>query len=314
MCNYLNIQTEEIKMITKLISLIVLCISPYVYASGGSVIGNGAGIVESNFQYAYTSLSVTISDCIKQPRCQMSAAEEKILKSIQAILKLNISNEKRMLFVSEKVNPDLFKTGEHEVHRIAVTGLSADVPIYINTDLLYTKDGRPALDLATINGILIHELGHQTGETDHAKLDVIAAKIKKLFLESIRTHSISIGPSQETVEVVVLNRIHPFMVSELLLTWQGVGTEVITKTILAPVRCSEPDATFSGFEIYNGHFTGIHQTKLQPEIKLGFAIWINIFCYSERLNRPLTETKSVEFEFTRNLVPKVVQIQDLAGN
>lgn len=299
-------------MITKLISLFALCLSPYVFASGGgSVIGNGAGIVESNFQYAYTSLSVTITDCIKQPRCQMSPLETKILKSIQAVLKINVSNDKRILFVSEKENPGLFKTGDREVHRIAVTGLNPSVPIYVNTDLLYSEDGLPALDLATVNSILVHELGHQTGEVDHAKLDVIAAKIKKMFLESIRTHSISVGSSHETVEVAVINRVHPFMVSELLLTWQGVGTEVITSSIISPIQCSEAGATFSGFEIYNGHFTGIHQKQEPAEIKLGFAIWINIFCFSAKMQSAVTETKSVQFEFTRSLVPERIQVQDL---
>lgn len=297
-------------MTIKSISFLLCCcsylISSVSSAGGASVIGNGAGIVENNIQYAYSSLPDLVSECLRTNRCEISPTEAKTFSRILTVLSANASNAERILFVSEKENPGFFDTGVNEKHRIAKTGLTPNDPIYINSDLLYNEKGQPNLDLPTIASILLHEVGHQSGEQNHAFLDIIGSKLKKMISQKLDIHSIVLS-DESYLEVTIINHQFPFLISELMVSWQGIGTKNISQAINSSIKCSVGD--LSGLEVFNGHFTSLSISDVDK--KIGFGIWINLSCYSEALNKSVVETKSMELEIGKDLSVKILNFGDL---
>jgi hypothetical protein len=80
-------------------------------------------------------------------------------------------------FVSETVRPDLFKSTEGEVHRVAATELKMNSVVYINTDRM------KGLELRDWIGILAHEMLHHLGYKDDQlrTLDKVGAELAKHF-------------------------------------------------------------------------------------------------------------------------------------
>ncbi len=297
-------------MTIKTISFLLCCCS-YLFSSlslagGASVIGNGAGIVENNIQFSYSSLPDLVKECLRTNRCEISATEARTLSRILTVLSINASNADRILFVSEKENPGFFDTGVNEKHRIAKTGLTPKDPIYINTDLLYNEKGQPNIDLPTITSILLHEVGHQSGEQSHAILDIIGSKLKKMISHKMDIHSIVLS-DDSYLEVTIINHKFPFLISDLMVSWQGIGTKNLSQAINTSIKCTEGD--LSGLEVFNGHFTSISISDIDK--KVGFGIWINLSCYSEAQNKNLVETKSMELEIGKDLSVKILNFSDL---
>ncbi len=293
-------------MTTKIFTL-ALMLSTACWA-GGSVIGNGAGIVENSFQYAYLTLSTTIVECLEQQRCEMSPAELKTLAEMKQVLEFNKSNDNRIQFVSEKDHPDFFNTGEGQVHRVAKTGLTPQDPIYINLDLLYTEAGRPALDFSTIISILAHEVGHQSGEESHAKLDIIGSKLKKVTLDKIRTHDVEVGPNKELVEVTIINQSLPYRTSDINFSWQNAGSSSVTTSLMQRIHCKSPTSTLASVQIDNGHFT---QISVSPTLQVGFAAWVHITCFSAGTSLFNAETKNLSAVITKDLNFRIMSVEDL---
>lgn len=294
-------------MLLKTFTLIFL--TQTAVLAGGSVIGNGAGLVENTFQFAYQNLHGIFSECITQAKCELTEAETLLVKNMRKVIEINRSNENRILFVSEKDQPGFFKTADNEVHRIAKTGLDAAIPIYVNLDLLYLPDGKPAFDYVTIASILVHELGHQTGETNHAKLDIIGSKIKKNILKKIQNHTIQL--SEEQIEVSVISRHFPFRTSDISISWQNVGSIAATKQVLEAITCKNPNESLAGIEIQNGHFTFLKKMSPQKTAHFGFGFWAVLTCYSEENESFQQEQKQIEIEVTRELEVKTLAVQDL---
>lgn len=294
-------------MKNKIFTLIIL-IQSAVWA-GGSIIGNGAGIVENTFQFAYQNLHSTFSECITQAKCELTEAETDLVKKMRKVIEINRSNENRILFVTEKDLPGFFKTGDNEYHRIAKTGLDATTPIYVNLDLIYLHDGNPAFDYATITSILVHELGHQAGETNHAKLDIIGSKIKKNILKKIQNHSTVL--SEEQIEVSIINRHFPFRTSDVSISWQNVGSVVATKELLESVKCKNPNDTLAGIEIQNGHFSFLTKETPAKPAHFGFGFWAMLTCYSKEKEIFLPEQRQVQVEVNRELQIRTLAVQDL---
>ena len=71
------------------LTLLLLSFSSFSFEwisnGGGTVIGNGAGLVESNFQYAYDSLKKILPHCFQKNVCDLLDEEKKIIKSITTI-------------------------------------------------------------------------------------------------------------------------------------------------------------------------------------------------------------------------------------
>jgi len=164
----------------KLITIIFIIFTSFASAKesgGGVIVGNGAGFAEGLFQQSYQSLPLILENIRLIQNEVLSKNEIELLIKIQTIAAGNSNKKDRLIFLSEKENPNFFNTTEIEVHRFAKTFTNSDSPIFINTDWLYTETGKN-LSHATVIALLVHEIGHQAGEMDHNALDFLGAKVK----------------------------------------------------------------------------------------------------------------------------------------
>lgn len=74
-------------------------------------------------------------------------------------------------------------------HRLAVTQLKPESPIYINKDLAINKETGEIISQADLISILVHEYGHHAGyqDTEDRILDRVSALIKRRFLQMSQT-------------------------------------------------------------------------------------------------------------------------------
>ena len=269
----------KLKMIKKTFAIFLLSTSLlFAKSNGGTVVGNGAGIVENNFRYGYFLLKEVIPSCTENQMCQLSDFEINLLNKIVDIITSNLLKEDNLIFVSEKKEPGFFTTGEgNEPHRIAKTGLSPDQPIFINLDLLYNDRNEANLDLPAIVGILVHELGHQTGIKNHAALDFLAAKIRFFLTSKINNYKFYVNNDPKlTANVLVINSEFPIKKAHLFISWNQGEMKDITSEFVNLIKCKSNNATNLGFEIQNGNFSKESNSNI-----VTFNAWVGSYCSIE---------------------------------
>lgn len=292
------------------IMTILFFISNAIWAGG--FVGNGAGIVEQNIQFAYTALTKFLDLCASNQKiCELNQYEQVLVKKIDLIVKNNISNKDRISFISEKERPGFFSTSDTEHHRIAKTGLTPNHPIYFNLDQLYSKDGKALLDLKSIVGILVHEVGHQTGEPDHRLLDILASKISSVVeLQSlINEFKFESG---ELIKISLINYADLFSISDFLIEMGFEKNPVslkYTRTVYDSLNCPSGGKPV-GTKLYNGHWFNV-KSELQKNNAIGFGIWIRLTCLGEfnTIDNKIFEAKYI---FNKNsITPVHVQLSEL---
>jgi hypothetical protein len=163
------------------IAALLFCFALEAHASnsGGSLVGNGAGLAELEITYAYTRLPESIRRCFSDDACdaKLSDRERDILKQIRVQVLSQNDAEQKIHYVSEKELPGFFTTGEGEFHRIAKTDTRTYSIIFINTDAIY-GNGKALVDAPLATSLLIHELGHQLGVADHTWLNILGSKVR----------------------------------------------------------------------------------------------------------------------------------------
>ncbi len=287
-------------------SLASLLAAPAGQARGGSVVGNGAGVVENNFQYAYSMLPSLISTCIVNTSCVLTSSERVLLEKIRVVTETNSSNAERLVFRDEGIDGTFFDTGLSEKHRIAKTGLTPEDPIYVNTEMLYDSDGKARLDYPLIISILVHEVGHQTGEKDHALLDILGSKLRKLAFDKISPHMMQVGRSQ-AVDVTIINTDSPIRSSEFYFSWQNTGSIKATTALTSHLKCSKTNATISGIEITNGSFFPTRPLNNNTLSEVGFSVWVKLFCYTSTDSSVKIENFSVRSVLKKDLTMEVLE-------
>lgn len=168
------------------LAVLFLFASVSSFADGGHI-GNGAGIAEGNVLAAYNRLGEAIRECLLASVCGLDSQERDLLGRIKISLPEEKLNREQIQFRSEHQSPGFFVI-DGQV-RIAKTGNHIGDEIYFNVDLLYWRDpdgSSRALQMTQAAAILIHELGHHQGITDHRKLDVLGLKVARL-MESFLT-------------------------------------------------------------------------------------------------------------------------------
>ncbi len=308
--NQLGPSSLLLKVRRGVLSTMACLLSASTSSAGGSIIGNGAGLVENNFAYVYSILPNSIEECFAFKNCDLSTSEQSLLKKIQNVLSLNKSLKTNIEFVSEKQNPGFFTTGDNEDHRIAKTCLDNSCPIYVNLDLLYDKDGKPALEIPTIASVLIHELGHQAGEGSHTTLDILGSKLRKAFLLKISSNKLLTGTSIGFV-VSIINQKFPFQYSDLFVGFEDQAPLNITQELMKEVHCSKTEDALAGFELYNGHFLGSLKSADNSPI-INYGLWINLSCFNEEREEITSETWEIEFSLPKNLIPEVTKNQKIS--
>ncbi len=267
---------------------------------GGSVVGNGAGLVENNFQYAYSTLGTLVRNCLQAQDCGMTEKESRILQSMQMVLSVNSSRSDRLVFVSEKENPGFFETGPGQRHRVAKTGLTAQTQIFINVDALYADNGKPLLDLPTIISILAHEVGHQAGEENHAILDILGSKLRQSLERKMIRHEMKLQDKDKSVEVMIINHSVPLRSAEILMTWAEAGSRSVTGDLVDHLKCANEGSVMSGFEFRNGHFV-ILEGSTGDNLDLGFSLWAYLSCYSSARGSVESEKFQLRFRINQSL-------------
>lgn len=263
---------------TKILLLIITTFITQSYAyewrasGGGTVVGNGAGLVESNFQFAYLSLKKILPHCYQKNTCDLVQEEKEIIIKMNEIVVENANKKDRLVFLSEKANPGFFTTGVDEKYRIAKTFLNSQAPIYINTDLLYKDNGTPALSFQDILRILIHELGHQTGVKEHSGLDILGAKIATYSEEHTNYYQYKIADNQKLI-FTVTNIETPVKSSIVIFNWINLGSIDLSDIITEGSECSYDSESFAGLEVINGHYS------IGPKGVVNFEAWINVSCH-----------------------------------
>lgn len=240
---------------------------------GGVIVGNGAGSMENHFQHAYQSLSILSLNCLKNTGCNLLTEELEILARIKNIVSLNIDKKDRIIFLSEKQNPGFFTTGETENNRIAKTGLTPEAPIFVNTDLLY-ENGRPALSYKRVIALLVHEIGHQTGNRDHAFLDVLGIKLAQFSEVQTAYHSFTIGERSADDQILfsLTNFDYPEKNVQLLFKGRELNVKDLSQALNSSVSCSDKDEKYIGMTASNGHYI------FDKNNNLFFKAWIKIYC------------------------------------
>lgn len=301
----LNLFTsKKIQLFT--LSLMALFLQGYsqpALAIGGGVVNNGAGLVENTFVFAYRMLPQLIDSCVNTANCASEnetppSAEALILRNISLILKENLNakmTNERLQFLSESEHPGFFTTGDHETNRIAKTCLNSSCPIYVNLDLLYVN-GQPALDYSTITGILIHELGHQTGYADHQFLDALGAKIR-IFAAAHYTNYIYPFDASY-IEFHQFNHDFPLKFGELYLSKNGQSKRV-TQYLLSSIQAVPG---WSGFELVNGHY--IPNQGTASDIR--FEVWAKV--YVKNKSDSLMNVQFLQFEIQTDSTGEVLAV------
>jgi hypothetical protein len=258
------------------------------FAGGGVVVGNGAGIVENNFQQAYQSLDTIIQNCLNIENCSLQDDERVLVTKILAIVKRNSSKTDRLIFTSEKAHPGFFTTGEAETNRVAKTELSPESPIFINTDMLYDL-GKPTLTFENIVALLIHEIGHQTGKLEHTALDILGVKIGN-FSESLTDHFgfVLDDKTKESVVFSVTNFTYPAKSTSLQFNWKNAQNVNLSNSLVASSTCKYDSETFAGTEVSNGHFS------FNDKNNLVFEAWVKVSCFESFSGETFIYRKNIE--------------------
>ena len=109
----------------------------------GTFVNNGGGIAEKNILYAYEKLDTYLQLCLNSNTCKLTADQGSLLLQIYRALPQE-RQTKQLFFGSEKKNPGSFMIDGNV--RVARTGDEIGSPIYINSDLLYTKGDGDSYD------------------------------------------------------------------------------------------------------------------------------------------------------------------------
>lgn len=261
----------------KLFILFVLVLTFTVQAKetgGGVIVGNGAGYAEGLFQQSYQSLPIVINS-VFSTQDSFSTDEISLLEKINKIARENSSKKDRLIFLSEKDHPGFFNTGELEHNRYAKTFSSSDSPIFINLDWVYTEESRKFLNHASVMALLIHEIGHQTGEINHNELDILGAKVKTFIDGQTNQYNFNFTGSQSgksSISFVITNLELPQKTS--LLRFKSVKGEWsnLTTALLHNLQCDDSRSEVDSYELSNGHFAFNHKQQLV------FQAWIQYTC------------------------------------
>ncbi len=164
----------------KSIFLILILASSGVYALPAAEV-LGPNIHIKRVIWTWTHRSHFLQSCLTD--LKVCGKSDSLLPDLQKINQLIKDGQStRIQFASEKENPELFKSGAGEVHRIAVTGNTPGSPITFNSDRIQD------LTIAQIIAIQFHELAHHIGlKDDSFRLpDQIGARLAQHSAQQLR--------------------------------------------------------------------------------------------------------------------------------
>jgi hypothetical protein len=212
-----------IRILSLFLSSILLLSSLSSWAGGGGFVNNGGGLAEKNILYAYEKIETYVQLCLQSDSCKLTPSQRIILSSIlQSLPQEKVAQQ--IIFGSERVDPGSFMIDGNV--RVARTGDAIGSPIYINSDLLYSKNETGSYDSVTIPeavAILVHEFGHHQGAHSHEELDFIGVRVSlQLQQKFISTPLVPWAASEISASV-----LNPGSVSSFPQVLLSVGDDVL---------------------------------------------------------------------------------------
>lgn len=191
--------------------------------AGGDFVNNGGGLAEKNILYAYLQIGTYIEMCLKMTSCKLDDRQRGILTQIYNGLPQEKKNTQQIIFDSETKHPGTFIIDG--LLKVAKTGSVPGSPIYINVDLLYSKDELgmdQAVTLEESVAILVHEFGHHYGTYTCPELDLLGVRTSMAMQQRMTTTPLIPWTSEISASVINHNFLNSF--PEVLLT---VGGDII---------------------------------------------------------------------------------------
>jgi hypothetical protein len=219
-----------------------------------------------------------------------------LLEKIKSIALKNREKKNKFKFLSEKQNPREFKTGIYEDHRLAKTDFSPDAEIVVNTDLLYFENTlKPALAIPEIAAVLVHEIGHQSGERSHSYLDTLGASLR-FFLNRVSSVFLyETRDAKERMNVRVTSQAIPTLTAYLFFHWEGHSSLDMTSDLSKALICQGKSESLAGFELFNGYFIPKDELETHEVNQVYFRITAKLYCFDKNQGGLLTLQRKITF-------------------
>jgi len=257
-------------------------------SGGPDIVGNGTGRIEQLTYFHYRNLDKTISFCLNTPRCSLKTEERNILLSIRDIILATRTQHDRIIFLSEEKFQEILNPELDMAIRIAKTDFNIQSPIFFNINELYKI---PEYELSSqLVAILIHELGHQTGERSHGKLDVLANKVSLVF-ELTKTE-IQLDVLNAAFKLAVFSNRGVYDFPELILQYRD---QIFTApSFIDQLKCDE------GTELVGTQLSNIHWEKvdyIDDSFVLRAKVWSESYCEFPKQKVVTSVRDAITFEW-----------------
>ena len=268
-----------------------------IYA--GDRVWNGGGLAEKNILWALVSLDKYIDNCLNGPYCNLTKKEKTLLKKIKKVHLTEPQGPNFIKFKSHIKNEENFDFGEGI--KLAKTKLKPGSPIFINKDLLYRNiNGNvEAFTVAEAVSLLIHEIGHHTGEKNHTKLDLLGAKVG-MVVERF-SEKAPFFPTNNKIQVVSFNSDSLTQFPEILIY---IDDQIIniTEKVKKEIEChddyrSRPE----GATFHNIYWKPFYKRSDSLKFKFQGNLWV--FCQNRNgfiYDKP--EGKYLEVSFKSKII------------
>ncbi|MFG1503572.1 hypothetical protein [Halobacteriovorax sp. ZH5_bin.2] len=261
---------------------------PIMKALGsGDIVGNGSGVIEQNFIFAYHNLQSAIFNCLGDKYdCQIDALEESILREINQLFITKAYMKRPLIFVSKEFAGDFFHNEVDITSRIAKTGFSHRGHIFINLE-----DSKfIANDIPAMIGILIHELGHQIGIISHSFLDQLGTKVRNQWSKNWQSFEFVVNGTPLTLRL--LSNANNYISSNLSYTYNG-KFEHLGEAIYKNLSCGDKEVVY-GFNLNNGHWQ--RPTYSDNEMMIRMNFWLDTYCENQdKMMRVKQSDLSIQF-------------------
>tara|TARA_Y100000590_G_scaffold446052_1_gene579077 strand:+ start:73265 stop:74215 length:951 start_codon:yes stop_codon:yes gene_type:complete len=259
--------------------------------SGGDIIGNGGGLVEQEFRFAYRRLPKIIEICEESQFCPFSGLERTRLIKIKEVASKFLNLKDRLIFLSESKYPGFFRDSNDSEIRIAKTAFIPGAPIFVNLDLLYI-DNKPSIEFSTMIALLVHELGHQIGVKSHSELDEMGAKLRDYLTQDTRVNSYDVNGLMAQVRIFNLQKVD--FNAEVFFSYNGTIIP-LTSRIRSELTCKRKKSLAIGFEIANPHWERFRSDR--GVFILGYNAWLRVRCLELNTSAIWTEDRDLLLNF-----------------
>ena len=181
----------------KWLACIGICLTFIAHADR---VGQAGGISENNIQFAYLHLEEYIRFCLALKDCTQNDWQRDVLERELAAQHLEHTHAHQILFSWDH---NLFIIDKKE--RAAFTYNAVGEPIYFNLNQLYFPDhhgGTVGIDMHRAVALLVHEMGHHQGETDHDKLDELGERVGAVL--DGRIFPVPLGPQRMDINITYI--------------------------------------------------------------------------------------------------------------